>query len=223
MSFSRSLKERTKDIWEKCYKHPFLQELGAGTLDKNTFMFYLKQDYKYLQEYAKIFALGVTKSKSELVMMNFSKCQKTVLEEMDLHRSYMSSYGIIPEDAESTKLSLFNRAYISHMMLTGYNEGLIEFMATLLPCPWTYSDFGCRLKKDYADHIENNYYKSWIDTYADNEFDRSFGWFFDTIDQLCENKKEEELNHIVDLFKYSLEFEYLFWDMSYNLQMSYSK
>lgn len=221
MSFTRSLKEKTKDIWEECYNHPFLQELGAGTLDKETFMFYLKQDYRYLQEYAKIFALGVTKSNSEMVMMNFSQCQKTVLDEMELHRSYMKSYGITSEDAEATTMSLFNRSYISHMMVSGFKDGLLELMAALLPCPWTYSDFGCRLKEDFADNLEDNYYKSWIETYAGDEFDTYFGWFFETMDQLSANMSEKELERIVDIFKASLEFEYLFWDMSYKHQLSY--
>ena len=37
------------------YNHPFVQELGAGTLSKDKFKFYLLQDYLYLLEYAKVF------------------------------------------------------------------------------------------------------------------------------------------------------------------------
>ena len=62
MSFSETLKEKAGKVWEECYKHPFLQELGMGTLEKEKFKFYLIQDYQYLMEYAKVFAAGMENS-----------------------------------------------------------------------------------------------------------------------------------------------------------------
>jgi len=47
MSFSRGLKAKAAKVWEDGYKHPFVQELGMGTLDKERFRFYLLQDYLY--------------------------------------------------------------------------------------------------------------------------------------------------------------------------------
>lgn len=221
MSFSRTLKDKTKSVWEDCYMHPFVQKLGSGELEKETFMFYLKQDYKYLLEYAKIFALGALKATDEQTIKNFTASQKATLDEMNLHRSYMADYGISLEDADSTTQSLLNKAYTSNMLTIGYTEGIAELMAALLPCPWSYYDFACRLKADYYKNLESNYYKSWIDTYASDEFYKSFSWFFPTMDKLCENKSEQELQHIIDVFKSSVEFEYLFWDMAYKQQISY--
>lgn len=221
MSFSRTLKDHAKSVWEDCYGHSFVQKLGKGNLEKETFMFYLKQDYKYLLEYAKIFALGALKATDEQTIKNFTASQKATLDEMNLHRSYMTDYGISLDDADNTSQSLFNKAYTSNMMTIGYSEGIVELMAALLPCPWSYYDFACRLKEDFSGNLENNYYKSWIDTYASKEFYESFSWFFPTMDKLCENKSDREIQHIIDVFKSSIEFEYLFWDMAYKKQMSF--
>lgn len=221
MSFTKSLKEKIAPTWEDCYKHPFVQKIGSGELEKDTFMFYLKQDYKYLLEYARIFALGALRASDEEAIKNFTVSQKAVLDEMNLHRDYMKSYGISSEEAESTTPSLFNKAYTANMMAVGYNEGIAELMAALLPCAWTYYDFACRLKDDFKDNLENNYYKTWIETYASNVFNDSFSWFFPTMDKLCDGKSEKELERIIDIFKSSVEFEYLFWDMAYKKQMSY--
>jgi len=221
MSFAKKLKEKTESIWEDCYNHPFVQNLGSGELEKDTFMFYLKQDYKYLLEYAKIFALGALRASDEQTIKNFTASQKAVLDEMNLHRSYMTSYGISLDEADNTLSSLFSRAYTSNMMAIGYNEGIVELMAALLPCPWSYYDFACRLREDFRDNLENNYYKSWIETYACNEFYESFSWFFPAMDKLCEGKDEKELEKIINIFKSSVEFEYLFWDMAYKRQMSF--
>lgn len=221
MSFSLTLKERVLPIWEDCYNHPFVQQIGSGELEKETFLFYLKQDYKYLLEYARIFALGALRSPDAEIMAKFTFSQRAVLEEMNLHRGYMQSCGISSAEAESTAPSLFNRAYTTNMMVTGYNEGLAELMATVLPCAWTYYDFACRLREDFKDKLENNYYKDWIETYSSGAFYDSFSWFFATMDKLCEGKSEPELERIAGIFKSSVEFEYLFWDMAYKKQMSY--
>jgi len=221
MSFTKTLKDKIAPTWEDCYKHPFVQKVGSGELEKDTFMFYLKQDYKYLLEYARIFALGALRASDEETIKNFTVSQKAVLDEMNLHRNYMESYGISSEEAENTKPSLFNRAYTANMMVVGYNEGIAELMAALLPCAWTYYDFACRLKEDFKDNLENNYYKSWIEAYASDAFNDSFSWFFPTMDKLCEGKSEKELERIIDIFRSSVEFEYLFWDMAYKRQLSY--
>lgn len=221
MSFARTLKEKSKSAWEDCYSHPFVQGIGKGELEKDTFIFYLKQDYKYLLEYAKVFALGALKASDEETIKNFTASQKAVLDEMNLHRSYMESCGISSEEADGASPSLFNRAYTSNMMVVGYNEGIVGLMASVLPCAWSYYDFACRLKEEFSDNLESNYYKSWIETYASDEFYESFSWFFPVMDKLCEGKNEKELEKIVDIFRSSVEFEYLFWDMAYKRQMSY--
>lgn len=79
MSFSRSLKEKAIKVWEDGYNHPFVQELGAGTLDKEKFKFYLLQDYLYLLEYAKVFAMAMVKADDEKMLSNLSSITKVFL------------------------------------------------------------------------------------------------------------------------------------------------
>ena len=100
MSFSNTLKEKAGKVWEDCYEHPFLQELGKGTLEKEKFKFYLLQDYRYLIEYAKVFAAGSIKCDEEKYMTKFSGVQHNILyDEMDIHRKYMADfkYEIVEE------------------------------------------------------------------------------------------------------------------------------
>ena len=74
-----------------------------------------------------------------------------------------------------------------------------------------------------AGTLENNFYKSWIDTYSGVEFEESFEWFYDALDELVKNKTETEKKVVEDIFISSVEFEYMFWDMAYNKHMSYVK
>ncbi|MCL2576670.1 MAG: thiaminase II [Defluviitaleaceae bacterium] len=222
MSFSRGLKAKATKVWEDGYNHPFVQELGKGTLDKEKFKFYLLQDYLYLLQYAKVFATAVLKSDTEEYMTGFSKTQHYILSgEMNVHREYMKGFGITPQEVESVKSSLYNRSYTANMLSYGLTGGLAEVLAAVFPCAWTYADYGKRLKEQYADKLDGNYYKTWIENYASNEFSDSFEWFYDALDELTANMSDEQRNKIEDIFISSVEFEYLFWDMAYKQQMSY--
>lgn len=168
---------------------------------KEKFQFYLIQDYKYLLEYAKVFALGALKAPSEELMTNFTLGQYAILHyEMDLHRKYMQEFGIELKEAEKAKTVLFNSAYTANMISVGQQLGVIEIMATVLPCAWSYYDFANRLKKQYAEKLADNRYKSWLDMYTSEEYINSFEWFFGALDNLVCDKTKTELEKIEEVF-----------------------
>lgn len=222
MSFSRNLRQGAIAVWEDAYHHPFVQELGKGTLAKDKFQFYLLQDYQYLKEYAKVFALGAIKSQKEEMIRRFTEGQHYLIcTEMNLHRNYMASFGITPQEMDEVKASLYNRTYTSYMLSVGQEGGLLEILAALFPCAWTYGEFATRLKEDFPKEYEHNFYKSWIDTYGSKEFIQGYQWFYEVIDELAEGLREEEKARILEIFTASVQFEYLFWDMAYKKEMSY--
>ena len=222
MSFSGNLKSKAAKVWEEGYNHPFVQELGMGALDKEKFKFYLLQDYLYLLQYAKVFAVAAVKSDTEELMTRFTVSQHYILaNEMNVHREYMAGFGVTQEDMRSVKPSLFNRTYTANMLSFGLTGNLAEVLASVFPCAWTYSDYGKRLKEQYADRLEQNFYKSWIENYASDDFADSFEWFYDALDDLVSNMTDKQRGKIEEIFISSVEFEYLFWDMAYKQQMSY--
>ena len=221
MSFSRNLKEKAIKVWEDGYNHPFVQELGQGTLDKKKFQFYLLQDYQYLLQYAKVFALAAIKADSEALMIQLTNVQHSVLDEINVHKQYMEKFGISSEEMMAAGPSLFNRAYTANMMAAGQAGDLADLLAAVFPCAWTYNDYGRRLKEQYADRLDDNFYKTWIETYASPEFEESFAWFYDTLDELVAEKTDAQRAKVEQIFISSVEFEYLFWDMAYKQEMSY--
>ena len=54
--------DATEEIWENCHRHPFVQGIADGSLDHEKFCFYMLQDYVYLFDYARVFAIGVAKA-----------------------------------------------------------------------------------------------------------------------------------------------------------------
>ena len=69
MKLSERLFQAATPIWDKNHQHPFVQGIGNGNLDIEKFKFYMCQDYLYLIDYSRLFALGSLKS-SDLKTMS---------------------------------------------------------------------------------------------------------------------------------------------------------
>ena len=74
------LLKATEDIWASYHEKPFVQGLKYGTLDQKKFRSYIIQDYWYLMDYTKVFAIGVAKSKSVEIMKLFAKYIQAILD-----------------------------------------------------------------------------------------------------------------------------------------------
>ena len=91
MKLTDRLYDAAKEIWDGYLEQPFVKELGEGTLREDRFRFYMVQDYRYLLQYAKVFAMGVVKAEDERMMCRFAHMVHDTLDgEMNLHKTYMS-------------------------------------------------------------------------------------------------------------------------------------
>lgn len=219
MKFSERLYENVLPIWQKNHAHPFVQGMGDGTLDKNKFRFYMIQDYLYLIEYAKVFALGAVKATDLKTMGKFaSLLDSTLNEEMELHRQYAKKFSITKEELEAAKPSPTTLAYTHYMLHVSQNGTLAELVAALLPCMWSYWEIGKDLNSREG-ASEHEFYGEWISMYASEEFGQLATWCIDLMDELTNGKPEVELVKLEEIFLNTTRFEYMFWEMAFNEKM----
>ena len=76
------LLEATTEIWKAYNKHAFVLGIQNGTLEKEKIRYYIIQDYLYLEDYAKTFAVGVAKAKSLDMANLFAKYISVMNEEL---------------------------------------------------------------------------------------------------------------------------------------------
>ena len=94
MKTTRRLYESVKNIWAQYDAHPFVTGIRDGSLDREKFRFYIIQDYLYLEEYAKTFAVGIAKARCPETTQIFSHYLRMLTgDEMDIHRGYMGRFG----------------------------------------------------------------------------------------------------------------------------------
>ncbi|MDE5413166.1 thiaminase II [Alkalihalobacterium chitinilyticum] len=219
MQFTDRLYKKAKPIWRKSHDHPFVQGIGHGTLDIEKFKFFMQQDYLYLIDYARLFALGSLKGTDLKTMSIFAKLLDSTLNvEMDLHRQYASRLGISEAELEATKAAPTTLAYSGYMLNVSQRGSLADLVAAVLPCTWSYYEIGTELSK-IPGALENETYGEWVKMYASEEFGELADWLITLMNELAEGKTEAELTALEEIFLNTSRYEYMFWDMSYNLQM----
>jgi len=218
MKFSERLYEKLQPIWRQNHNHPFVQGMGDGTLEKEKFRFYMIQDYLYLIDYAKLFAIGAVKATDVQTMGKFAALlDSTLNEEMSLHREYAKKFEISEKELEKAQPSPTTLAYTHYMLHVGQSGTLAELVAALLPCMWSYWEIGKELREKPG--AENEFYREWIEMYSSEEFGELATWCINLFDSLTEDKSEAELEKLEEIFLNTTRFEYMFWDMAYNEAM----
>lgn len=218
MKFSERLYEKLQPIWRQNHNHPFVQGMGDGTLEKEKFRFYMIQDYLYLIDYAKLFAIGAMKATDLQTMGKFAVLlDSTLNEEMSLHREYAKKFEISEKELEKAQPSPTTLAYTHYMLHVGQSGTLAELVAALLPCMWSYWEIGKELSEKPG--AENEFYREWIEMYSSEEFGELATWCINLFDSLTEDKSEAELEKLEEIFLNTTRFEYMFWDMAYKEAM----
>ena len=92
--------------------------------------------------------------------------QNTIFNvESSVHRTYMAGFGVGENEMNNARQSAFARAYTSNILAIAYGGDLLDILVAVLPCAWVYADYGQRLAREFADTLESNPFRSWIDMY----------------------------------------------------------
>ena len=217
-SFYREMRTKADPVWQAIFAHPFVTGIGDGTLSQDRFEFYLKQDYVYLIDFSRVFALATAKAPQLSEMAYFATLLNATLNmEMDLHRRTCAAFGISEKDLEQTPPSLITLSYTNLLNRTCYEGNLADILAVLLPCAAGYIEIGQKLKS--AGLPENPAYQDWINTYASQEFADLTRWLHDKMDEYAVNSSEKFRSRWFNYYIASARFEYLFFDMSWKKEM----
>ncbi len=215
MQVSQYLYKSTQSIWGNCISHPFVQGIGHGTLERDKFRFYIIQDYLFLLEYAKVFALGVIKASDEMVMREFSNAIQDILNnEMSIHNHYIKELQITLKELKNAHPTLTNKSYTSYMLAEGFKGSIKEVTVAVLACAWSYLVIAQNLSQ-IPNALEHAFYGHWIKGYSSKEFQACVTWNINLLDSLTLASSKQEIEKLKDIFTTTSEYEYLFWDMAY--------
>ncbi|UQZ89334.1 thiaminase II [Deltaproteobacteria bacterium Smac51] len=198
-------------IFDKIIAHPFITELMDGTLPKEKFLFYLRQDAIYLADFGRTLAGIASKcQKPEHVSAFLSFAGDTMEVEKALHKAYLGSLENLPPISPTCLL------YTSFMLRQLAVDSLKVAVATVLPCFWIYKAVG--------DHIlageiaPGNPYQSWIDTYGGVEYGQAVTRALAIGDEMAAHTNEAGRREMTEAFVVCSRMEWMFWDSAYKLE-----
>ncbi|MET1160854.1 MAG: thiaminase II [Thermoprotei archaeon] len=217
MKLSAKLRESSSHIWDSILRHPFVVELYSGRLPLEKFKYYVIQDYNFLVGMTKAFSIIAAKTREyDLLKTALELAYGDVTIEMDNYIKLLNKLGLSLEEVIRTEPAPTNYAYVNHILVTCTLYSPLECMVSMLPCFWSYMV----IAETHKNLLENNpveVYKDWALVYLSKEYRDLTTRLINIVDDLW-NRYGSDYEFLDWIFKTSSRYEYLFWDMAYNIE-----
>ena len=215
MSFFERLKTQGSAEWRAYTEHPFTTAMADGTLPEAAFRHYLVQDYLFLIEFARAYALAVYKSPRLADMRAAAAGVSAILDvEMNLHVKLCAGWGLSARDLEQAAPAAEMLAYTRYVLDAGMRGDLLTLQVALAPCVIGYAEIAARLAARDNARAATNRYRVWIDEYAGAPYQEVAAKARAHLDRLADlyvtTAREAEL---VAIFKEATRLEADFWEM----------
>ena len=211
MALSEELKRNVVPLWEKTVTHPFVMELGDGTLPEGKFRIYFEQDHLFMRDWIALMCGGVARAPDFASARPLAAFIDGALRgEEGLFQQFFTDVGLAQEDVQDLKHLPTNFAYSGFLRRMASDGSFVEIIATLLGIEWPYLDWARRLVAA-GKRPENRYYQVWIDIHAGKELEEFVTWMRSVLD----NAAVDDVTRLHEIFLNTLRYEYLFWEMAY--------
>jgi len=209
-TFFYKLKSSCKKEWSEYTNHKFLSDLVSNKLPGVNFKKYLIQDYIFLQQFLKILALSVYKSKSFEEINRSVNFIIGINHEIKLHINFCKKWKVALRSLDNIKVEKANSAYTDHVLNVGKNGNNLDIYSCLSPCIIGYGEIGLKLSK--IKDWEKSKYSSWIKMYSSNEYQQVAKDNIHYLDILFKNYKDKDVTKLRKKFKKSTILERNFWE-----------
>lgn len=215
MSLIKKAVNNSMDIWKGYMEHPFIKELSTGELSEESFKNYIVQDSLYLMDFARVYALGMYKSRTLKEIQNFYSILSFVnADETATRIKYLNKWGITQEEIEATEMKKENKGYTEFMLSIGLKEEIPEILMATLPCMFSYNFIAEEIMKGNPE-IQSTKYWDFIKDYSSESYKECCMKWEAYADELCAGIEESRKERLVEIFKEASIHEMNFWDMSY--------
>ncbi|WVQ79761.1 phosphomethylpyrimidine kinase [Cryptococcus sp. DSM 104549] len=209
-------------LWKSYIRHPFVVQLGKGTLPEKCFVHYTTQGYQYITHYARAHALGAYKADNFEDIEAFGRMALQIAKDSSANLAFCEQFNISPEQLRSTPMSANSSAYARYMLDIGAQGDILDLYMATASCLIGYGEVGLWLKRQVGRGeaiLEGNPYRRWMEDYGGEEF-------LGLVNQGIENLEKrvardpptpQKLAKLTKIWHDCLRFERGFWDMGLNL------
>ncbi len=166
MTVASELWQANQDLAQACLKHPFVQGIGNGTLERKKFAYYVGQDAFFLEAFARAYSVVAAKSPDWEGFGIFHNLAAGVLAELRLHQDFAATWEV---NLRAVQPQPATRRYTDFLLATAWGSDIGLTTVAMLPCMRLYAFLGQQLA---SGGVSNHEYANWIYTYNSPEFEQ---------------------------------------------------
>lgn len=211
------LKQAAAPQWHSYVDHAFVQQMGDGTLSEAAFRAYLVQDYLFLIQFARAWALAAYKSRRPADIRAAQAGLAAILDETDLHVRLCARWGLSQADIEAAPEHPATVAYTRYVLDCGAAGDLLELHVALAPCVIGYAEIGQSLAARIGNLAEHPY-REWIGEYAGAGYQAVAAAARTHLDSLtARSMTDQRFAELAAIFAQASRLEADFWQMGLDM------
>lgn len=203
---STKLFKEYQELMDASLKHPFVQGIASGELQREKFVRFMSQDAFYLEAYARVFAAGLAKSPSTECIYLFKELLDASIEELKLHKNYSEKWGFSLDVEPGEAVT----AYTDFLIRVAFLNDSGYILAATAPCFVLYGYIGNELAKVLNPESP---YREWVETYSSPEAAAAVEGIESGLNRYSADDEKTQ-----EYYRTALELEYRFFDEAYRFE-----
>ena len=213
------LRAASGDEWTNYVNHPFVKQIGNGTLSEACFRRYLTQDYLYLHHYARAYGLLAFKSKDFGDIQYATKSLNSIINELPVHLAYCAKFGMSEEMMAREPEASETMTYTRFVLDVGMAGDMMDLMVALIPCAAGYGELAQILQSEATTVLEDNPYVEWIESYSSERYQSVVTSSIVVLDEMGKRLGGEvRFERLLEIFNTATRLESEFWQMGLNAE-----
>lgn len=212
MTLTQELRHKYHDLWHRMVTHPFVLEMGEGTLAVAKFRAYFLQDYMFVHDLVAMTSMGLAKAPTFLAANRLHQFLAGILNpENDLFVRAFAALGVSAEEAAAVRASPVTQAFGDFLVRTGLEGSFEDIVTVLYVTEGTYLDWGTQLL-EAGKRPPHAMYREWIDLHGPQVLGAFVKWLSQHLDSAALGNHRPRIDR---MFHTALRYEYLFWEEAY--------
>ncbi len=217
MALVDQLRKNSGSIWTEATHHPFITELGDGSLSEDKFRRYFVQDYVFVNELAKVAGLAVAKAPDLDAARPFGDFLSVLLGAEDsLFLRAFGAMNVPDREFRSATLLPTTDAFSNYLVGLASAGDFADICCAMYVVEGVYLDWADRLdgagvRPGDSGHPLGGIYQEWIDIHTD----ASLGPFVRFLASQVNASGESRTERFQVIFDQVARYEFAFWEMAY--------
>ena len=218
MSLTTQLKEQHGRLWQAAIAHPFIEEMGEGSLPAEKFRRYFLQDYVFVNDLVKMAGIAVSKAPDLTLARPIEEFLQAILGAEDaLFLDAFKTLGISENEYRNVDPLPTTEAFGNFLVRLAYEGSFREICTAMYTTESVYMNWGERLKRAGANPAASGselgeFYQGWIDLHTEEVL----GPIVTFTGKVVDDATSSEQARLEGVVERALRYEVAFWEMSYH-------